>query len=287
MTEIPFSLTRPMEPNRNMEKKNNNVGEIFTIFTEHSLKIISLAILLCTFVGYFYEYRLLKEFNINIVSFAEIDDFFLAGLKNPIIFILTFPVLAIELAYIFYIRNTLEDSEKKLIEIAKDLEELSDIAKAKNQHPLITWRNIWINRIFRKELVKKYSAAVRSIEDQKIENSQLRKFIKKKNESLISELIFSSAVCIAFIGVLSHYQLMIELESITKNPEQIAYINLRNKITLPTIDNCKKPLVFITATNKYTFFYQHGTSKKENPIYVIPNSNIINIKFSNNKCLSK
>ena len=276
-----------MEPNRNMEKKNNNVGEIFTIFTEHSLKIISLAILLCTFVGYFYEYRLLKEFNINIVSFAEIDDFFLAGLKNPIIFILTFPVLAIELAYIFYIRNTLEDSEKKLIEIAKVLEELSDIAKAKNQHPLITWRNIWINRIFRKELVKKYSAAVRSIEDQKIENSQLRKFIKKKNESLISELIFSSVVCIAFIGVLSHYQLMIELESITKNPQQIAIINLRNKITLPTIDKRKKPLVFITATNKYTFFYQHGTGEKENSIYVIPNSNIINIKFSNNKCLSK
>lgn len=269
-----------------MEKKNNNIGEIFTIFTENSLKIISLAILLCTFVGYFYEYRLLKEFNINIVSFAEIDDFFLAGLKNPIIFILTFPILAIELAYIFYIRNTLEDSEKQLIEIAKDLEELSDRAKAKNQNRLITWKNIWINRIFRKELVKKYSEAVRSIEEQKIKNSKLRKFIKKKNETLIWELIISSVVCIGLIVVLSHYELMRELESITKNPQQIAYINLRNKNTLPTIDNCKKPLVFITATNKHTFFYQHGTSEKENSTYVIPNSSIINIKFSDNRCLN-
>ena len=53
-------------------------------FKDHPLLTLSLTALLLSTIGYISEYILLMDFDINIVSYVELDDFLLVAWKNPL-----------------------------------------------------------------------------------------------------------------------------------------------------------------------------------------------------------
>ena len=65
------------KPKKEEESQNNNLY----LIKDYYVLSITLSILICSSIGYYSEYNLLSIFGLNILAFAEIDDFFLAGLK--------------------------------------------------------------------------------------------------------------------------------------------------------------------------------------------------------------
>lgn len=83
------------------------VKEIISFIKEYYAIYIGISILFCSAVGYLTEYRLLNRFNLNIINFAEINDFLLASLKIPEILIVAiiFPAFLILLIHIYVLAH--------------------------------------------------------------------------------------------------------------------------------------------------------------------------------------
>ena len=75
------------------------------------------------------------------------------------------------------------------------------------------------------------------------------------------------------------FVLEVELKKIVENPQIMATVQLKNKTMVPDLENSDKPLVFITATNKFLFFYQYGTNKNTSTL-AIPITSIINVQYT-------
>lgn len=73
-----------------------------------------------------------------------------------------------------------------------------------------------------------------------------------------------------------------QMYKIFSNPKLMATVQLSNKTLLAESLNLNQPLIFITATNKFMFFYQYGTKEKTSAI-AIPISSILNVHYSDFK----
>ena len=86
-----------------MEVSDSNSG-IVEFFKTHPFQsgalIASSTIFLCSFIGFLREYLILKEFGINVVTYAELNDFLVAGLKDPYVLAIL-PVIAVFSIYVF------------------------------------------------------------------------------------------------------------------------------------------------------------------------------------------
>ncbi|MDO8335034.1 MAG: hypothetical protein Q7T35_10245 [Nitrosomonas sp.] len=202
---------------------NPNANKIYTISTElwnsyknHYIFILSFSALVCSAIGFWSEYALLKAFDLDIVIFAEIDDFFLAGLKKPIILIA---------AFAGFVAGT-----TCILLLAK---------KDKNEN----------------------------ISDERI--------------SLRQAIIGVGLIIIIFMLIISYIEIQRSVNGIVngikENPSVMATVQLRNKFTI--INQLSQPLVFITATDKFMFFYQHDT-KEEISTIVVPISSISYVRYS-------
>ena len=78
----------------------------------------SLSVFLCSCIGFFREYLVLKEFGINVVSFAELNDFLVAGLKDPYVLGI-FPLFIFFAAFWYYYskRNTVFGTKFKYFNV--------------------------------------------------------------------------------------------------------------------------------------------------------------------------
>ena len=89
-----------------MSQSDNNELGIFNFVKEHPFQsgalVASSTIFLCSCIGFFREYLILKEFGINVVTFAELNDFLVAGLKDPYVLAI-FPLILFFFVYSFYI----------------------------------------------------------------------------------------------------------------------------------------------------------------------------------------
>jgi hypothetical protein len=210
---------------------NNQNNKIYTVFTkfgsglltefwislkEHYILIFSFSALVCSAIGFWSEHTLLKEFNLNIVLFAEIDDFFLAGLKRPIIFIA---------AFAGFVAGT-----TCILLLAAKNDEKEDIS------------------------------------DEKI--------------SLRRAIIWIGGFIITSMLIIAHIEIQESVKKIRENPVIMATVQLRSKLAIPNQSNA--PLVFITATNKFIFFYQRHT-KEELSTFVVPVSSILYVRYANFK----
>jgi hypothetical protein len=62
-----------------MSQESNNSTGLIDFFKAHPILVGSLLVVLCSGVGYWSEYKLMQNFGINIVVFAEADDFLLVS----------------------------------------------------------------------------------------------------------------------------------------------------------------------------------------------------------------
>ena len=79
---------------------------LFQFLKDHPFQSGALAasstIFLCSCIGFFREYLILKNFGINVVSYAELNDFLVAGLKDPFVLAI-FPVILVFFLYAYYV----------------------------------------------------------------------------------------------------------------------------------------------------------------------------------------
>lgn len=69
--------------NVEQDKDISNKSNLWEFFLNHSLLVLSGFGLLASTIGYTSQYALLKQFGINFVNYAELDDFLLAAWKVP------------------------------------------------------------------------------------------------------------------------------------------------------------------------------------------------------------
>ena len=69
--------------NENHESENGFPSVIREHPFQSGALIASSTVFICSCIGFFREYLILKEFNINVVTYAELNDFLVAGLKDP------------------------------------------------------------------------------------------------------------------------------------------------------------------------------------------------------------
>ncbi|MBW1821586.1 MAG: hypothetical protein JRI92_07440 [Deltaproteobacteria bacterium] len=226
-----------------------------SFFREHPILILTFSALLCSAVGYWSEYSLLKEFGLNIVVFAEADDFFLAGLKSPKIFMLSFPLFAVGIAYISFRVNRLAREQQYILreelEISREIE-MAKIGKEREKAVNLEAKQKEMRNHFKMKLSH-----------------------ERRRVSLWTVPIILGGV--VFIFILLQMELNKNLERTITNPEMKATIQLRTRDTLPKTS--ENPLVFITATEKFMFFYQHNSSDEISTV-AIPISSIANVTYS-------
>ena len=133
------------KPKKEEESQNNNLY----LIKDYYVLSITLSILICSAIVYYSEYNLLSIFGLNILAFAEIDDFFLAGLKYPNIFIYTIIFVIVVLVglyqtveiinHIIRLRK-LDNVAPDILSKTKQIEELEDkiIEGIKNEKTYIT-----------------------------------------------------------------------------------------------------------------------------------------------------
>ncbi|WP_163830711.1 hypothetical protein [Spartinivicinus ruber] len=84
---------------------NNQQNWLQKFAREHPFQLgalaVSSSVFLCSCIGFFREYLLLKRFGINVATFAEVNDFLVAGLKDPTV-LAVFPVMGIAIIYLSF-----------------------------------------------------------------------------------------------------------------------------------------------------------------------------------------
>lgn len=262
-----------------MDKKTS-IDEFLIFIKDHYVILIALSALLFSLVGYYNEYLLLKRFDLNIIIFAEIDDFFLAGLKNPQIFIMAFPGFALGIAYGLFSFNELMKAEKKLAEVKNKTEEAISEAKS-------VFYKVYEDQVLG-YLILKYLKIFKKIDRNKISESinQTKEIISNPEIVILSikqriqiRLIGTLLIFIITIFGILRSELEQQLRRIIENPRTMVSVQLRNNITIPNFTDPNHPLVFITATNKFMFFYQHGADE-ETSTFAIPISSILKVQYS-------
>ena len=231
-----------------------NEQTALSFFREHPILILTFSVLLCSAVGYWSEYSLLKHFGLNIVVFAEADDFFLAGLKSPSIFLFSFPIFATGIAYISFRVNRLAQEQEYMAQEQLTMSRRLETAELEGEVGEIG--NLKENQIrMRKHFKRKLSQ-------------------ERRRVSLLTIPLI--LVGVAFIFGLLQVELNNNLERIITNPEKRATIQLRTGATLPK--SSENLLVFITATEKFMFFYQQDLSDKISTV-AVPISSISNVTY--------
>ena len=222
---------------------------IIAFFKEHPVLIVSLSMILCTGVGYWSEYELMQAFGINIVAFAEADDFLLAAFKNPIIFLIIFPVFTVGIAItLFHTRNLYRiNTEMQIMEV--------ETRATFEQH---SYPSSEVDRIV-EDKKRKFKVEHRYNQ----ERFQLGFFFLMLVLALITSL-FSAA----------HFETKSLIEKIKNKPEYYTSVELRTNRSLLPI-GCKD-LALITATERYVFFY-HRTSNEKGETYIVPSASISSI----------
>ncbi|GAM69565.1 hypothetical protein JCM19236_5030 [Vibrio sp. JCM 19236] len=205
---------------------------VFSFFREHPILIITFSAFLCSAVGYWSEYSLLKEFGLNIVIFAEIDDFFLAGLKSPKIFLVALPLFIISITYISFRLNRLAQEQiyisREELKISHDIK----IAKTEGHQELAT------------DLETK--------QKEMKEHFRHQISMERRRASLMVIPIVITGVISIFLFL--QMELGGNLDRIVNHPSKKAIVSLRTGEVIPK--NSDNPLVFITATEKFMFFTQ-------------------------------
>lgn len=250
------------------------IEQIFEIIKEKYLSVLGLSVFLCSAAGYFNEYFLLKKFGLNITEYAEINDFFIAGLKNPEVFFINFPlflfvttsflIAAIRLKECEQIQEIMEEKMKILDE---NYQKLKD-----DSYLYVLLLNLWY-KFYKKKSYKQ-------------EQDELYKEISGTRNSIIklksaNQIKFAIGTII-FIGCIFLIQFLLlqkQYESITIEPDLTATVLTRNNANPLATINPKNYLVLITTTSKFAFFYILGEDNKKSSL-VIPVSSIISIKFS-------
>ncbi len=285
---------------------------------EYYVIFVTLSILLCSAVGYYGEYNLLNRFDISIAIYAEIDDFFLAGLKSLKIFIQTI-IFAVILITVIYVITIIFNSSKVLdIYIKSDsyqnaVNKLNEAKSIENQvyetHDNVEshveqienlrWDKKWFFKLQRwfagksvKQLIQKSNENIKIIREK---NKYVDSNIELVNEiSLLRRKRIGASIIVVVILIIDvaiyswsmhitlKTNLQNELNRIIENPVSMATVTLKNKITIPNNLALNRPLVFITATNKFMFFYQHGTNEKIST-FAIPISSILSVYYSDFK----
>ena len=268
-----------------MNKKNTDTERFLVFIKEHYLLLIALSSLFFSFTGYIYEYFLLKSFDLNIVVFAEIEDFLLAGIKNWIA-IITFPFIAIFIGFGLFLYNQLQivgmrifETEIRTGELINKAESFS-LLKEKN---IIGYIGLIYITLFKKNEKKIFyelkNQIKKDIEDQRVKLASLKKRHVSLRKTVPIKLIKINLLFWFFLIGGFYFELESQIKNIKVNPKTKAIVQLNNKITLPNSVSSNHPLVFITATKKYMFFYQHGLNK-EASVISIPISSISKIQFS-------
>lgn len=259
-----------------MIKENNNYS-IWSSFKEHYILIVSFSALLCSIIGFWSEYRLLREFGLNIVIFSEIDDFFLAGLKYPKVFIVAFSFFAPGTAYMLFLFYKLTNTRKYVDQSEEHIGEeykFSKLLLHKIENiPLVNILTLPLEeyiKIDEKKLNQKNNE-FKSLQDGREEK------ISNLRNRIIKEIITYAAISVALVFILLYIELDRHLDRIKDNPSRMATVQLRNKVTIP--DNPSQPLVFITATDKFMFFYQHDAAPGIST-FAIPISSILSVRYS-------
>ena len=94
---------------------------IFQIFLNHPILILTILGLVMSSIGYAYQYVLLSKFNINFANYAELDDFLLGAWKVPSVslYLLAIFVL-IAVASIKY-NERLKLTTQRLLELEEEI----------------------------------------------------------------------------------------------------------------------------------------------------------------------
>lgn len=292
------------KPKKEEESQNNNLY----LIKDYYVLSITLSILICSSIGYYSEYNLLSIFGLNILAFAEIDDFFLAGLKYPKIFIYTIIFVIVVLVglyqtveiinHIIRLRK-LDNVAPDILSKTKQIEELEDkiIEGIKNEKTYITtienlkWYKKFIIKLYliiadnkHEKILNQLYTNLEKVNDLKTDYKYVKKI--KNLKIKLTFLLFAYLIIIPYYVVMIkntlNNNLAAQMYKIFSNPKLMATVQLSNKTLLAESLNLNQPLIFITATNKFMFFYQYGTKEKTSAI-AIPISSILNVHYSDFK----
>lgn len=191
----------------------------------------------------------------NIVVFAEADDFFLAGLRNPKIFLFTFPAFAFGIAFIFIRINRLAKEQQYIYREEREIQR--EIEKTR------------------------FDGDKERLEQLESKQKEMKQYYKERLSFQMrraSLMIFP----ILLLGIVSiftalHFELKGHLNRVVNKPEMMATIKLRTGDSLPVSN--ENPIVFITATEKFMFFYQHDNNNDVNTI-IVPIASVADVSFS-------
>ncbi|WP_348234981.1 hypothetical protein [Vibrio parahaemolyticus] len=270
-----------------MQKSTTQDQTFLSFLQSHPVLIFTLSALFCSGLGYWTEYSLLNKFGFNVVVYASIYDFLLAGLKYPhilgLLFVPIFLIMSLLLWKLSTIKKRNERNSLRLtraeLQLPSELEQLKSLKQLKLHDT-----SELDERIYDLELQISHLKAQREHEE---ESSNIA-FSDSKNMSYFIILTMISMACVASFIITSSLSKKQYLE-ITTRPYETSKITLRTKDTLPSIKDCDftaplitppmqplkcNELVFITATEKYMFFHQLGTTEN----FVLPIASIAKIK---------
>lgn len=227
---------------------------MLSYFLEHPVFVLSLATLMCSAVGYWGEYLLLSTFGINVVFYAEINDFLLAAFRNPWAFLFGVPLFALVITwwsdfFDFYPswRESIKEDET---EVSRELKQ----AKSEND-------------TLNTALLKREKAELA------VEWKDFRAYRRTDLKQCVAMTLVATTVVVGWLYV----DLMERVEHIFKSPTTRAVIVLKTGEMLPNGDN-PSPLVFITATGKFMFFHQNGEELGEYTI-VLPTTSVSSVTY--------
>ena len=265
-----------MNKESNSDQSSEILEKSIVWIKEHFGIYITLAFLSCSAAGYISEYLLLKEFAINAIAFSEIDDFFLAALKltSTLLIILIFPIILLTALHMIYIMSSIATDLKKVKnsfqtnEIKKSMTQASEIPKILEEIEIQeeieknkkSWEKCyaWFSSLFKKVDHKKLYQEIRE-QAQELDKAYKRakameNEVKMIDKKIRYDIFFMGTTIVLFVLYIAwsiHSNLKAEIDRIVENPTTMATIQLRNKIEIPNIHELNKPLVFITATNKF------------------------------------
>lgn len=230
-------------------------SSILSLFRQHPVLILTFSALLCSAVGYWVEYSLLKKFGLNIVVFAEVDDFFLAGLKYPILYLFGFPVFAILITYLFSLLSANTHQKEFLNNLKAYYDKKEEEAKGE-RNPIKG--DLW-----------------KAHKDEFLRKSINLNAVITANRYKYFGLTITVMTFLLIYGV--YWKVNERFDKIVASPESMAIIQLRTGQKIPKEDG--PPAVFITATEKFMFFYQQSENEHLNT-FAIPITSLSDVLYT-------
>lgn len=207
----------------------------FGLLREHPILAVSVSGLICSATGYYIEYRLLREFGLDLMHYGGVQDLLLGGLKRPLVF-LAFPGLFLGVPYCLHLLSLIRLLRDEVGDYTAKIRARSDELSAEERG-----RDIHINSMM-------------------AQLASLKRTLVRLRAMGIAALVGWALLAPGLLLVLAESELHREIDAIRSGEKSQVVLHLERGEVWPKGDDACA--VVITTTEDYMFLLEDSDGEE-------------------------